>query len=135
MTFKLHSDLKRDCIEVCDLNVSKVLLRNCRQFPWLILVPMREGISEWFELSIEDQARSLAEVNWTANAVKAALKAKKMNIAALGNITPQLHIHVIARFAGDAAWPSPVWNVKPEPYAQKDMDAVLAKIKPALGVR
>ncbi len=135
MSFKLHPDLVRDCIEVCDLNVSKVLLRNCKQFPWLILVPMRAGVSEWFELSIEDQARSLAEVNWTAHGVKAALKATKMNIAALGNITPQLHIHVIARFSSDAAWPNPVWNIKPAPYAAKDRDAIVAKFRKILGAK
>jgi len=103
---------------VLDLPLCRVLLMNNAVFPWLILVPMRPHLRELFDLTPEDYLTAAQEVRQMARVLQNATGADKMNIAALGNITPQLHIHVIARFAGDAAWPQPVWNsgVAPMPY-------------------
>jgi diadenosine tetraphosphate (Ap4A) HIT family hydrolase len=110
MNFSLHPDLVRDCIKISETPLCEVLLRNDARFPWLILVPRVAGASEWFDLSAEQQKQLHDEVMLISVQLKKNLNADKMNIAALGNITPQLHVHIIARFKGDAAWPNPVWG-------------------------
>ncbi len=110
MHFSLHPDFARDCDEVTHFPLSLVLRKDDARFPWLILVPRRAGISEWFDLSSTDQTQLQREVMHTASALKDHTRADKINIAALGNLTPQLHVHVIARHTTDAAWPNPVWN-------------------------
>jgi diadenosine tetraphosphate (Ap4A) HIT family hydrolase len=81
------------------------------RYPWAILTPRIAGASEWFDLSESDQARAAREALSLARQMKAMTGARKMNVAALGNMVAQLHIHVVARFEGDAAWPGPVWGV------------------------
>lgn len=132
MAFELHPDLARDCLTVGDLPLNRVLLMNTRLFPWLILVPKREGMSELFDLSLRERAVCSVEVNIVAEHLKQQLKAKKMNIAALGNKTPQLHIHVIARLEGDAAWPNPVWGTPSQPYGKEEAESVINRIKTGL---
>jgi diadenosine tetraphosphate (Ap4A) HIT family hydrolase len=132
MTFELHPDLIRDCLEIGDFPLCKILLMNTRLFPWLILVPKREGVSELFDLSTKDRAICAVEINMIAEHLKSYLKAKKMNIAALGNKTPQLHIHVIARFENDAAWPNPVWGTPYAPYSSEEATAIIIKIREGL---
>lgn len=108
--FVLHAQLSRDCAVIGDLALSRVLLMNDSRFPWLILVPRREEVSELFELSTADQRVLMEETIETSSALAAHARADKMNVAALGNIVSQLHVHVVARHREDAAWPGPVWG-------------------------
>jgi diadenosine tetraphosphate (Ap4A) HIT family hydrolase len=109
--WSLHPQLARDTINIGDLPLSRVLVINDANYPWLLLVPRRPGVSEIIELDEVEQAQLTTEVTRVARALKAVTDCDKLNIAALGNVVPQLH--VIARRQGDAAWPRPVWGVVP----------------------
>jgi diadenosine tetraphosphate (Ap4A) HIT family hydrolase len=93
-----------------DLPLSRVLISNDANYPWLLLVPRRLGISEITDLAETEQAQLMAEIARVARALKGVTACDKLNIATLGNVVPQLHVHVIARRHGDAAWPRPVWG-------------------------
>lgn len=116
MAFTLHPKLAADCIPLGDLPICRVLLMNNRHFPWLVLVPQREGARELFDLTEADYAGVMEEIRQATQALAEITRAHKMNVAALGNIVPQLHIHIIARFPQDAAWPQPVWGAASAPY-------------------
>ena len=109
----LEPQLARDAVTVGDLPLSRVLLMNDANYPWLLLVPRRRNISEITDLSEADQTQLMREVAQAANALKALTRCDKINLAAIGNVVPQLHVHVIARFRSDAAWPKPVWGFAP----------------------
>jgi len=111
VVFELHPQLAADTHFVRDLELSRVLLMDDMRFAWLILVPMRAGMRDWIDLPHALQHRLLDEVELCSRALRALVKPDKLNIAALGNVVAQLHVHVIARYASDAAWPRPVWNV------------------------
>ena len=108
--FALDSRLAQDTAPVCDWPLSAVLLMNDRRYPWVVLVPRRAGLVEPFDLGAEDQARLWREVGHAGALLKKATGCRKINIGALGNIVSQLHVHVIGRNEGDAAWPGPVWG-------------------------
>ena len=115
--FELHPQLAADTIEVARWDCCRVLLMNDATYPWLILVPQRLGLRELHELSGDDLALTTAEIVRASRAIERLFQPVKTNVAALGNMVAQLHIHVIARFEGDAAWPKPVWGAKPAvPY-------------------
>jgi diadenosine tetraphosphate (Ap4A) HIT family hydrolase len=129
MTFTLHPDFKRD-IEITQLPLSLVLLKDDARFPWLILIPRRAGAREWFDLGAGDLEQFNREIMHVAKQVAAHMKADKMNIAALGNITPQLHAHVIARFKTDAAWPNPIWNTgAARPYSAAEKARLITDLR------
>jgi diadenosine tetraphosphate (Ap4A) HIT family hydrolase len=109
----LHSRLKEDTIDIGDLPLSRVLVIKDAHYPWLLLVPRRDGAVEIIDLDEVEQAQLMAEVSRVARALKEVTQCDKLNIAALGNLVPQLHVHVIARRTSDAAWPRPVWGVMP----------------------
>lgn len=111
--FALHEQLQKDCTIIGELSLSTLLLMNDANYPWFVLVPRRELVREWYELSVADQQQLLYEANGLAKYLQQQTGAKKMNIGALGNMVPQLHVHVIARFENDAAWPAPVWGKIP----------------------
>lgn len=122
--FTLHTQLAKDCVVLGDLPLCRALLMNDAQYPWLILVPRRADVAEVFQLGAIDQQQLWSETSSVAAALAGHFRADKMNVAALGNVVPQLHVHVIVRYQGDAAWPRPVWGVQPaQPYA----DAALAE--------
>jgi diadenosine tetraphosphate (Ap4A) HIT family hydrolase len=108
--FELHPQLAKDCVVLGDFELSTVLLSKDSNYPWLILVPRRNGIKEIFELQPVDQVQLLSESSALSAALYAYFNADKMNVAALGNMVPQLHIHHIVRYQTDPAWPSPVWG-------------------------
>jgi diadenosine tetraphosphate (Ap4A) HIT family hydrolase len=112
-SWSLHPQLVRDTIELGDLALSRVLVIKDANYPWLLLVPRREGAVEIIDLDEVEQAQLMTEVSRVARALKEITKCDKLNIAALGNVVPQLHVHVIARRTSDAAWPRPVWGVAP----------------------
>ncbi len=108
--FTLDERLKSDTIFVYDLPLCRILLMNDSNYPWFILVPKRDGVKEIFELSKGDRIQLEIEVSAIAKAIKTNFSAKKINIATLGNIVSQLHIHIVARFENDPSWPKPVWG-------------------------
>ena len=108
--WSLHSQLKKDTIDIGDLPQSRVLVIKDANYPWLLLVPRREDVVEIIDLSEVEQAQLMTEINRVARALKEVTKCDKLNIAALGNVVPQLHVHIIARRHNDAAWPRPVWG-------------------------
>ncbi len=113
MEWSLHPQLAADTVPVGDLALSRVLLTNDANFSWLILVPRRSGLTELIDLPEDAQVQLLGEIAASARVLKSVTKCDKLNIAALGNQVPQLHVHVIARRHSDAAWPKPVWGAAP----------------------
>ncbi|MEH6396569.1 HIT domain-containing protein [Pseudoalteromonas sp.] len=108
--FTLAPELARDCIEVADWPLCKVLLMNDSQYPWFILVPRKPNLKESIDLDDVDQLMLMKESAKLSQLLKEVFNPDKLNVAALGNMVPQLHIHHIARFKSDAAWPAPVWG-------------------------
>ena len=132
--FELHPRLAADCATVGELTLCSLLLMNDRQYPWFILVPRRAAIREIYELSEADQQELWRESAQLSRALMQAYGGDKLNVAALGNLVPQLHLHHIVRFQGDAAWPAPVWGrVAPQPYSDEERAARLAPLQPLLG--
>ena len=118
-SFELDPRLAADCIRVGRLPLSLLLLLNDARYPWFVLVPQRSGVSEVFQLSDDDQQQLWRESAQLARHLMQAFHADKINIGALGNLVPQLHVHHIARFSSDPAWPGPVWGHSvAEPYAK-----------------
>jgi len=134
MSFALHPQLAKDTFIVSDLPFCRVLLMNNRHFPWLILVPRRANLREIFDLLPEDYQTAMAEVRQVSNTFAELHRAHKMNIAALGNVVPQLHIYIIARFENDVAWPNPVWDSPSEPYEKNEAVAAVAALQKALNL-
>jgi diadenosine tetraphosphate (Ap4A) HIT family hydrolase len=132
MKFTLHHKLLEDTVEIIRLKLSRVLLMNDSSIPWLILVPERQGLQEVYELSIEDRCVLIEEIAAASEIIRQLYSPDKINIGALGNLVPQLHIHVIGRFRTDRAWPGPVWGAgKARPYAENELNAVAGRIKKA----
>jgi diadenosine tetraphosphate (Ap4A) HIT family hydrolase len=111
--WSLHPQLKKDTIDIGDLPLSRVLVIKDANYPWLLLVPRREGAVEIIDLDEVAQAQLMTEMTRVSRALKEITKCDKLNVAALGNMVPQLHVHVIARRTSDVAWPRPVWGVAP----------------------
>lgn len=131
--FRLHDRLAADTVAVTDWPLCRVLLMNDATYPWLILVPRRDGISEIHQLDAADRTLLTEEMAEAARRLQDLTGAIKMNVAALGNVVPQLHVHVVARFAEDAAWPRPVWGVVPgSAYEPAALEARLAELRAAL---
>ena len=132
--FQLDARLANDSAPVADLPLSTVRLMNERSWPWLILVPRRAGLVELIDLDAEGRARLMEEIARAAGALRALYRPDKLNVAALGNVVHQLHVHVIARFRSDPAWPRPIWNVKPafEPYEPSALSKEEGRIAAAL---
>jgi diadenosine tetraphosphate (Ap4A) HIT family hydrolase len=111
--WSLHTQLQKDTIDIGDLPLSRVLVVKDAHYPWLMLVPRRADAVEIIDLDEAEQGQLMTEINRVGRALKEITKCDKLNIAALGNVVPQLHVHVIARRSSDAAWPRPVWGVMP----------------------
>jgi diadenosine tetraphosphate (Ap4A) HIT family hydrolase len=110
LAFTLHPQLERDTLPVGDLPLSRVLLMNDANFPWLIMVPRHAGAVEIFDLDAPERTRLMSELALLAQLLKDLTGCDKINIAAIGNVVPQLHVHLVARRRDDAAWPRPVWG-------------------------
>ena len=129
MSFVLHPTLARDTLEVTRLPLCRVLLVKDRRFPWLLLVPEREGLREIHELSAADRGQLIEEIALAGEVLSRIFTPDKLNVGALGNIVPQLHVHIVARRAGDAAWPGPVWGTGPaEPYPEDELEEIRGRL-------
>jgi diadenosine tetraphosphate (Ap4A) HIT family hydrolase len=127
--FNLDKRLAAVSVQAIDLALSRVLVMDDSRYPWLVLVPRRPGVTELFDLSPAERALLCEEYSAAGAKLKALTRCHKINIANLGNNVPQLHVHVIARNIGDAAWPNPVWGVgEAVPYDPKTLEAFVAKV-------
>ena len=132
-TFQLHPQLAQDTWLVTDLPLCRVLLMNETRYPWVILVPRRQDIREIHELTAMERQQLWQESDQLSRALMKLFKPDKLNIAALGNQVPQLHIHHIARFQTDAAWPAPVWGkFPPQAYTATETVARIQHLLAAL---
>lgn len=129
MSFSLHPRLAQDTIEIARLGLSSLRLMNDARFPWLLLVPVREEVREIYELSPADRGLLVEEIAHAAQALAAIHPHAKINVGALGNLVPQLHVHVVARFDTDPAWPGPVWGAgTPVPYGEAHLRETLDRL-------
>ena len=128
--FQLHPQLSKDTYPLRAMPLCRLLLMNDAQYPWFILVPRREDVSELFQLDGADQLQLWHETTSLAEVLKDCFAADKMNVATLGNVVSQLHMHVIVRRREDAAWPAPVWGRHPaQPYTAEQLVALKARLR------
>jgi len=134
--YQLHERLLQDTFYLGHLTLCDVLLMNDARYPWLILVPRREGMTEIYQLNDDDQQQLASESAWVAKQLATLVGADKMNIAALGNVVSQLHIHHVARYKTDTAWPAPIWGLgEAVLYSLEEAQAVGAQLKMTLSER
>ena len=132
-SFALDPRLAAHTRLVTSLPLCDVQLMNDARYAWLVLVPRHDGLIEITDLGDDDQATLWREVSLASRALRAVAPCDKLNLGALGNIVRQLHVHLVARCAGDAAWPGPVWgHEQAQPYAEAALDERLAALRDAL---
>lgn len=130
--FVLNDRLKEDGAEVVRLDLCIVLLMNDCSFPWLVLVPKRAHIREMHELAKADRAVLMEEICAASEVISSIFEPDKINVAALGNVVPQLHVHVIGRFTTDRAWPGPVWGTGAmQPYSPEELHKTIQTLRDA----
>ena len=130
--FELDPRLQRDTVWLGYFPLCRLLLMNDRSYPWFILVPKRDGIRELHHLTAEDQQQLWQESAELSGWVEQSFRYDKLNVAALGNIVSQLHLHHVARCVSDPAWPGPVWGAQPAvPYAGEEVAALCSKVRGA----
>ncbi|NBF02875.1 HIT domain-containing protein [Pseudomonas sp. Fl5BN2] len=131
--FTLDSRLQQDTLPIGDFPLCRLLLSNDANYPWFILVPRREDISELFQLDVTDQLQLWQETTALAEVLKDSFDADKLNVATLGNVVSQLHMHVIVRKRDDAAWPAPVWGKHPaKPYSAEQVAQIRDRLRVVL---
>ena len=131
--FRLDERLARDSALITTLGLCQLRLQNDSRWPWIVLVPQRNDVSELFDLTPLDQAVLTFETNLVATALKDVTGAVKINVGALGNIVRQLHVHIIARHEGDSCWPGPIWGQGTAiPYAEDEKREFMKKLAGAL---
>ena len=133
MPFILDDRLAKDTIHLRELPLCRFLLMNDRRYPWLILVPRYNGLSEIHDLRDKDQSTLISEVTAATRALEKLFQTKNINVAALGNMVSQLHDHVIARFEEDEAWPNPVWGIgKSVIYSKNEQNHLVSQLTTTL---
>jgi diadenosine tetraphosphate (Ap4A) HIT family hydrolase len=133
--FQLHPRLKEDCIAIGRFNLCQLLMMNDNQYPWFILVPEKAGIKEIYQLSKPDRQTLTEESSYLAKNLAALFKADKMNIATIGNLVPQLHIHHVVRYQTDKAWPAPIWGkFAAVAYTQWQIEENVIRVKEQLKI-
>ena len=124
----IHSQLSADCIVLGRFSLCHLLLMNDSNYPWFILVPDREDIRELYQLDMADRQQLLDESCWLSEFIMRVFDGEKLNVAALGNQVPQLHLHHIVRYSTDPAWPTPVWGRFPaRPYGDQALSEIRSK--------
>ncbi len=133
MTFQLHPRLEQDCIAIGRFELCRLLMMNDSQYPWFVLVPERADLKEIYQLSKTERELLTEESSYLAENLAILYQADKMNIAAIGNMVPQLHIHHIVRYQIDKAWPAPVWGkFDAVPYSEQQITDNVIRIKEQL---
>ncbi len=129
MANKASKSFLKDSHLIADLKLCSIRLIDNAKFPWIILIPKRKNITDISELNSKDQMLLMKEIVHCSNLMKKIFKTKKLNVEKIGNIVPQLHIHVIARNKKDSSWPLSVWVVKSKPYVKKNLELIISKLK------
>jgi diadenosine tetraphosphate (Ap4A) HIT family hydrolase len=133
--WQLHPQLVQDTHTAGDLPLSRVLVSKDANYPWLLLVPRRLDVCEIIDLEEADQSQLAKEISQVARALKTVTRCDKLNIAAIGNVVPQLHVHIVARRHSDVAWPKPVWGAAPPlAYDPDELTRFIAVIQHAAGL-
>lgn len=128
--YTLDPQLQQDTVHLGQFPLCDVLLMNDSQFPWVILVPRRGSTSELYQLSTEERYEQSDESAYVSQRLSDYFKADSMNVAALGNVVPQLHIHHVVRKKDDPCWPKPIWGaIEAKPYAKADLDKMVSELK------
>jgi len=128
--FTLDSRLQQDTVFIGRLPLCQMLLMNDSRYPWVILVPTRVDAREYYHLSVEDQTQMMRESAWVAEKLADQYSAKSMNVAALGNVVAQLHVHHVVRKGDDPAWPGPVWGHSPAvAYTDAELEQRVHELK------
>lgn len=131
MSFKLHPQLEKDCILLGKFELCQLLLMNDSQFPWFILVPERKNVQEIYQLKPDEQIMLMQESSYLAEKLAMIFQADKFNIAAIGNIVSQLHVHHVVRYRNDKAWPAPIWGkFAAVPYTAQQLEELKIKLMP-----
>ncbi|MCW8918511.1 MAG: HIT family protein [Gammaproteobacteria bacterium] len=133
--FTLHPQLQQDGIVIGDLPLSRLLLLNDARYPWFILVPRRQAITEIYQLDDEDQLQLLRESSQLGRFLMESFNGDKLNIGAIGNLVPQLHLHHVVRYRGDEVWPRPVWGIGNAVPLLEEEIAILRERCQALGLK
>ena len=131
MSFKLHKKFLKSSHHITDLQLCNIRLNDNSKFPWLILIPKRNKITDMSDLNSKDQIQLIKEIVFVSKIMKKLFKTSKLNVEKVGNIVPQLHIHIIARYKKDSTWPLSVWVVKSKYYSTKVLKEVVNKIRMA----
>ena len=133
--FKLHPQLVEDCIELASFPLCKLLLCNDSAYPWFILVPRIDDVSEIYQLDWQQQQQLLNESSLLSELLMQVFEGDKMNVAALGNVVSQLHVHHVVRYKSDVSWPKPIWGQQPlTPYSDDELLNLKEKLLPKLSV-
>lgn len=133
--FKLDARLENDTIELGNIEFIKVLMSKDSNYPWLILVPEIANATELFDLDAQQQQLLMQTITKISKDMQVEFSADKINVGALGNVVKQLHIHIVARFETDIAWPGPIWGQHPaKPYTQEQLETQINKMKEMLGL-
>lgn len=131
--FALHPQLTADTLWVHGFELSDLLLMNDKRFPWVILVPRQANARELTDLDAAARHKLMDEIAFVSTAMDRLFQPAKINVAALGNMVPQLHVHIIARMTDDAAWPNPVWGTAAEPYSPDAAESTLQALRAGFG--
>ena len=126
---KVSKNFLKDSHFVTELKLCSIRLIDNSKFPWIILIPKRKNITEIYQLNSKDQSLLMKEIVYVSKIMKKTFKAFNLNVEKIGNIVPQLHIHVIARSKIDSSWPLPVWGVKKKNYSIKKLTEIIFKLK------
>ena len=126
---KINKNFIKSSHYISDLKLCSVRLIDNQHFPWIILIPKRKGITDITELNSKDQILLMKEIVYVSKLMKKVFKTKKFNVEKIGNIVPQLHIHIIARYKNDLTWPLSVWVKKGKIYSKENLNLILGKLK------
>jgi diadenosine tetraphosphate (Ap4A) HIT family hydrolase len=133
--WSLHPQLEQDTETIGDLALSRLLVSNDANYPWLLLVPRRPGAGEIIDLDAADQRQLMTEIAAVSAALKAVTTCDKLNVAAIGNVVPQLHVHIVARRRDDPAWPKPVWGAVPaRAWQPAERGRLVASVRGKIGI-
>ena len=125
----VNKNFLKDSHYITNLKICSVRLIDNSKFPWIIIIPNRKNITDITDLNSKDQILLMKEIVYSSKLMKKIFKTSKLNIEKIGNIVPQLHIHIIARFKKDNTWPLSVWVTKGKPYLKDSLKTVISKLK------
>ena len=131
MVNKVNKNFLKSSYHIGDLKLCSIRLIDNQKFPWIILIPQKKGVTDISELNLKDQLLLMREIVYCSKIMKKVFKTSKLNIEKIGNVVPQLHIHIIARYKKDSTWPLSVWVTKGKTYSKLDLEKIINKISKA----